>query len=163
MRLARILSSEGHTVTSIIRNSEQEQDIKNVSATPRVLSLENDPVYTFTEAFTGQDVVYFSAGAGGKGGAERTKKVDFDGAVKTFEAITAVEGPKPRLILVSCIDVRDTTKVPPHYVSTQLYIRAIFNSIDTVSRTRKTLQPPSVCGKPSRHICIGNTRQTRFS
>ncbi|PPR00809.1 hypothetical protein CVT26_012450 [Gymnopilus dilepis] len=115
LRLARILSSEGRTVTSIIRNSEQEQDIKNVSATPRVLSLENDPVYTFTEAFTGQDVVYFSAGAGGKGGAERTKKVDFDGAVKTFEAITAVEGPKPRLILVSCIDVRDTTKVPPHY------------------------------------------------
>lgn len=104
-------------MTSIIRDSNQEQDIKNASAIPLVLSLEDDPASKFSEAFKGQDIVYFSAGAGGKGGAERTKKVDFEGAVKTFDAIEGTEGPKPRLILVSCIDVRDTSKIPPHYVS----------------------------------------------
>lgn len=61
--------------------------------------------------------MYFSAGAGGQGGEERTKKVDYEGAVKTFDAIEGVEGPKPRLILVSAIDVRDPEKIPAHYVS----------------------------------------------
>jgi len=60
--------------------------------------------------------VYFSAGAGGKGGEERTKKVDYEGALKIFDAIEGVEGPiKPRLILVSALDVRDPEKIPTHY------------------------------------------------
>lgn len=71
----------------------------------------------FAQLFTGVDVVYFSAGAGGKGGEERTRKVDYEGAVKVFDAIEAVQGDKPRLILVSAIDIRDPEKVPAHYVS----------------------------------------------
>lgn len=82
-----------------------------------MLSLEDDPVPTFTSAFEGVQTVYFAAGAGGKGGEERTKKVDYEGAVKVFDAIEGVKGLKPRLILVSAIDVRDLEKVPPHYVS----------------------------------------------
>lgn len=69
------------------------------------------------------DVVYFVAGAGGKGGEERTRKVDYEGAVKVFDAIELVKGEKmmmmkkPRLILLSAIDVRDPEgKVPAHYV-----------------------------------------------
>ncbi|KAF8900476.1 NADH(P)-binding-domain-containing protein [Gymnopilus junonius] len=114
LRLAKLLGSK-HSVTSIIRDPAQEQDIKDASATPLVLSLENDPPSEFSQAFKGQDVVYFSAGAGGKGGEERTKKVDYEGAVKTFDAIEGVEGPKPRLILVSAIDIRDPEKIPAHY------------------------------------------------
>jgi uncharacterized protein YbjT (DUF2867 family) len=72
----------------------------------------------FAHAFEGVDVVYFSAGAGGKGGPEKTKKVDYEGAVKVFDAIEQVKGKKPRLILVSSVDVRDPNgKVPEHYVS----------------------------------------------
>lgn len=72
----------------------------------------------FAVAFQNQDVVYFSAGSGGKGGTERTKKVDYEGAVKVFDAIEKVDGKKkPRLILVSAIDVRDPEKIPSHYVS----------------------------------------------
>lgn len=67
--------------------------------------------------FEGQDIIYFSAGAGGKGGEEGTKKVDFEGAVKVFDAIEGVRGQKPRLILVSAVDIRDPDKVPAHYVS----------------------------------------------
>ncbi|PPR00297.1 hypothetical protein CVT24_004587 [Panaeolus cyanescens] len=115
LRLAKRLSSAGHPVTSIIRNADQEKDITGVGATPLVISLEDASVQDFAKAFKGFDVVYFSAGAGGKGGEERTKKVDYEGAVKTFDAIEAVEGPKPRLVLVSAVDIRDPAKIPAHY------------------------------------------------
>jgi nucleoside-diphosphate-sugar epimerase len=117
LRLAKRLSSSGtHSVTSIIRNPDHEQDIKDISATPLLLSLEDASVADFSNAFKGYDVVYFSAGAGGKGGEERTKKVDYEGALKIFDAIEGVQGPvKPRLILVSALDVRDPEKIPTHY------------------------------------------------
>ncbi|KAH9476848.1 UPF0659 protein [Psilocybe cubensis] len=114
LRLAKLLSAT-KSVTSIIRDASQNNDIMDVSATPLVLSLEDSPVSDFTKAFTGQDVVYFSAGAGGKGGEERTKKVDYEGAVKVFDAIEGVSSAKPRLILVSAIDIRDPEKIPAHY------------------------------------------------
>jgi len=75
MCLAKLLSST-HSATSIIRDPSQDQDIKDVSATPLVLSLEDSPAADFSNAFKGYDVVYSSAGAGGKGGEERTKEVD---------------------------------------------------------------------------------------
>ena len=109
MRLAKLLSST-HAVTSIIRDPSQEQD---VSATPLILSLENSPAADFTNAFKGSDVVYFSAGAGDE---KRTKKVDHEGALKIFDAIEAVSGEKPLLILVSSVDIRDPDKIPAHYV-----------------------------------------------
>lgn len=115
LRLAKLLSPT-HSVHSIIRNPEQSQDIKETGATPLVLSLEDDPISKFSNVFTGQDVVYFSAGAGGKGGEERTKAVDYQGAIKIFDALEGVQGPKPRLILVSAIDIRDPDKIPAHYV-----------------------------------------------
>ncbi|KAF8814368.1 NAD(P)-binding protein [Phlegmacium glaucopus] len=116
LRLAKRLSSTTHSVTSIIRDPAHEQDIRDISATPLVLSLEDASVADFSKVFKGYDVVYFSAGAGGRGGEERTKKVDYEGALKIFDAIEAVEGPvKPRLILVSALDIRDPEKIPAHY------------------------------------------------
>ncbi|KAK6993108.1 hypothetical protein R3P38DRAFT_2801154 [Favolaschia claudopus] len=106
-----------HRVTSIIRTQAHEEDIKAVSATLLLLSLEDSPVGDFSKAFQlqGADVLYFSAGAGGKGGEERTKSVDYQGALKVFDAIEAVETARLRLILVSAIDVRDPEKMPAHY------------------------------------------------
>ncbi|RDB17541.1 hypothetical protein Hypma_001181 [Hypsizygus marmoreus] len=114
LRLTRLLTPT-NAVKSVIRNPEYEADITSAGASPVLLSLEDSPVADFTAAFEGQDVVYFSAGAGGKGGEERTKKVDYEGAVKVFDAIEGVQGVKPRLILVSAIDVRDPEKIPAHY------------------------------------------------
>lgn len=83
-----------------------------------MLSLEDEPKETFRDVFEGKDLVYFSAGAGGKGGPERTRNVDYEGALKIFDAIELVKGPKPRFIMVSAIDVRDRSQKPPtHYVS----------------------------------------------
>ena len=85
--------------------------------TPLVLSLEHSPVSAFTEAISDADTVVFSAGAGGKGGPDRTRIVDYEGAVKIYNAIEAIPGKKPHLLLVSGADVRDPDKIPPHYVS----------------------------------------------
>jgi len=105
-------------VTSIIRDPSHAPEITTAGATPLVLSLEVSSVPDLVKAFTGQDVIVFSAGAGGKGGEERTKKVDYEGAIKVFDAIEGVEGEmKPRLILVSAAHVlRDPSKLPQHYV-----------------------------------------------
>lgn len=114
--------SPTHTVYSIIRTPSHEQDVQKTGATPILLSLENDPKESFTKLFEEKkaDVVVFSAGAGGTGGPERTKAVDYEGAVKIFNAIEGVDGDKPRLLLVSAVDIRDPEKIPSHYVSLSL-------------------------------------------
>jgi len=105
----------------VIRDPAQSGDISAVSANPHVLSLEAASISEVSKLLqdTRADLVYFSAGAGGKGPPERTKAVDYDGAVKVFDAIEAVPGnEKPRLILVSAIDCRNPDKLdqyPAHY------------------------------------------------
>lgn len=117
MLLAKIIGPHNF-VKSVIRTEAHVPDIEAVSSHPLLLSLEDASVEDFSRAFESTDVVYFSAGAGGKGGEERTKKVDYEGAVKVFDAIEAVKGAKPRLILVSAVDARNLDgKVPEHYVS----------------------------------------------
>ncbi|KAK0472757.1 NADH(P)-binding-domain-containing protein [Armillaria novae-zelandiae] len=121
LRLARLLAAAKHTVTSLIRSPEQKSDIEGTGATPQVISLEDSSISDFSKTFEGKDIVYWSAGAGGKGGEERTKKVDYEGAIKVFDAIEAVQGSKPRLIYVSAIDLRDRSAPPPaHYTEADL-------------------------------------------
>lgn len=119
MRLARLLAGRASiSVTSIFRNAAHSDEVAATGSTPLVLSLEDEPKETFATVFEGKDVVYFSAGAGGKGGPERTRKVDYEGALKIFDAVELVKGTKPRLIMVSAIDIRDrSAPVPSHYVS----------------------------------------------
>jgi uncharacterized protein YbjT (DUF2867 family) len=105
---------------------DHANDIRSTGSTPFVLSLEESSVSDFAVAFGNQDVVYFSAGAGGNGGPERTKKVDYEGAVKVFDAIEKVDGKKkPRLILVSAIDVRNREEIPSHYASPYLAVKRV--------------------------------------
>lgn len=118
------LIHQKHNITSIIRSSSQITDLQTISPSIKtlVLSLEDSPVSDFTQAFqdADADVVVFSAGAGGQGGAERTKKVDYEGAVKVFDAIDGLpeeRRQKTRLVIVSGIDLKPDF-VPEHYVST---------------------------------------------
>lgn len=110
----------------MIRTKEQEADIIAASAKPLLLDLENSPKSDFTKAFEGVDVVYFSAGAGGKGGPERTKKIDYEGALKVYDAIEDVSGKKPRLVLVSAVDVRAPDSEPPSYYVSPCQNHVIF-------------------------------------
>jgi len=118
LRLAKLLSAT-HKVNSIIRTADHSVDLTSISSsiTPIVASIEDDPVSTFTNIFKDSEVVVFSAGAGGKGGPDRTEKVDYRGALKVFDAIEAIDcqGEKPRLILVSSLDTRDRNIIPSHY------------------------------------------------
>lgn len=114
--LGKRLTDAGHSVTSVIRTKDHSADIEAFKATPKVLSLEDSPASEFSALFQNHDLVYFTAGAGGKGGAERTRKVDYEGAVKVFDGIDGVKGAKPKLVMLSAIDVRDLNKTPAHYV-----------------------------------------------
>ncbi|KAF8064358.1 NADH(P)-binding-domain-containing protein [Lyophyllum atratum] len=115
-RLTRLLIPTHH-VKSTARTVNHQDTIKKLGAEGILLSLEESTTDEFSAAFEGQDVVYFIAGAGGQGGEQRTKSVDYEGAVKVFDAIENIKSPpRPRLILVSAIDIRDAEKVPAHYV-----------------------------------------------
>ncbi|GAA5834862.1 hypothetical protein JCM5353_004904 [Sporobolomyces roseus] len=110
------LASHSYSVTSLVRSEDHFQDIKQTGATPKLLSLEDASVDELKDAFDGAKGVLFAAGAGGKGGKERTKKVDEEGAIKVFDAIEKTQGEKPKLILVGALDTRDLSKPPPsHY------------------------------------------------
>jgi len=76
------LASPSYSVTSLVRSEDHFQDIKQTGATPKLLSLEDASVDELKNAFDGAKGVLFAAGAGGKGGKERTKKVDEEGAIK---------------------------------------------------------------------------------
>ena len=129
IRLAALLASatspSAYAVTPVIRNPDHAASLIDLptvlpnTITPLVLSLEDAPASAFTAAFieSKADVVVFSAGANAEG--ERTKKVDYEGAVKIYDAIEGVVkqgGKAPRLILVSALDVRDPEQIPSHYV-----------------------------------------------
>lgn len=92
-----------------------------------MLSLETSQSTDYTRIFeeTAADVVYFIAGGSGKPGengepvVERTRKVDFDGAIMIYDALEAVSGKKPRLIMISALDIRaPDAPFPDHYVRT---------------------------------------------
>ncbi|KAF8869162.1 hypothetical protein BD779DRAFT_1682526 [Infundibulicybe gibba] len=114
-RLARLLSGT-HSVTSVIRNAAQEDDIKNPNTTSLQLDLETSTVKEFSTAFAGFDVVVFAAGAKYNDPEEAFQKIDLGGSLKVFDATEAMADPKPRLVVLSAVDVRDLTKAPPaHY------------------------------------------------
>lgn len=58
-------------------------DLRELGATPAVLSLEDSSPQDIAALLKEReaDAVLFAAGAGGKGGPERTKKVDHEGAL----------------------------------------------------------------------------------
>lgn len=91
------------------------RDLKSFGATPSILSLEESTVPQLVELLTSNkpDVVVFAAGAGGKGDKSRTRKVDFEGAVKVYDAMEMAN--VKRLIVVGAIDIRDRSKDVPSW------------------------------------------------
>ncbi|BGP14805.1 hypothetical protein JCM10213_001827 [Rhodosporidiobolus nylandii] len=118
LHFARLAASH-FSLTSLVRSSDRFDAIEATGATPKLLSLEDASVKELAKVFEGAQGVLFSAGAGGKGGKERTKKVDEEGAIKVFDAIETLPDPKPKLILVSALDTRDLSKPPPSYYTAE--------------------------------------------
>lgn len=90
-------------------------DLTSLGATPEILSLEDAPVQDLTSLLTkhSPDAIIFSAGAGGKGDKSRTRKVDYEGAVKVFDAAESAN--VKRVLVVGAIDVRDRKSGYPDY------------------------------------------------
>ena len=106
--------SQRYAVDSIIRSAEKREVVEQAGARAVVLSVEDDDAASFSNAFKGARAVVWSAGAGGKGGPERTRAVDHHGAVKVFDAVEQLEvASRPRVLVVSALGVRDTSKPPP--------------------------------------------------
>ncbi|TFD67997.1 SDR family oxidoreductase [Cryobacterium ruanii] len=89
LHLARLLTADGHEVTSLIRNPAHSTDVAATGATPMLADVENLSTDELATALAGQDAVVWSAGAGG-GSAERTYAVDRDAAIRSMNAAAQV-------------------------------------------------------------------------
>ncbi len=109
MELSRLLTAEGHEVTSVIRKEEQAEDVAATGATPAVLDVENASVDQMAEALRGHDAVVWSAGAGGAS-PERTYAVDRDAAIRSMDA--AAQAGASRYVMVSYMGASEDHGVP---------------------------------------------------
>jgi uncharacterized protein YbjT (DUF2867 family) len=96
--LGQLLAARGDTVRGLIRNPDQEGDLRAVGIEPVLCDLENEG--DVASAIRGADAVVFAAGAGPGSGDARKKTVDLGGAVKLIEAAKA-EGVSRYLIVSS--------------------------------------------------------------
>ena len=109
LHLSTLLTTEGHSVTSIIRNPDHAADVAATGATPSVLDVENSTTAAIAEALRGHDAVVWSAGAGG-GSPERTYAVDRDAAIRSMDA--AAEAGVGRYVMVSYLGAGPDHGVP---------------------------------------------------
>ncbi|WP_308930230.1 SDR family oxidoreductase [Arthrobacter sp. SLBN-112] len=96
--LSALLTGEGHSVTSFIRNPDHAADVTETGAAPLILDVENAATTDIADALQGHDAVVWSAGAGG-GNPERTYAVDRDAAIRSIDA--AAQAGVNRYVMVS--------------------------------------------------------------
>ncbi|QKS12896.1 SDR family oxidoreductase [Curtobacterium sp. Csp1] len=94
----RILTDRGHRVTSVIRNPEQEDDVRAHGGEPRVADVQQQSLTDLEDLVRGHDAVLWSAGAGG-GSVDRTWAIDRDAAVLSVQA--AARAGVDRYVMVS--------------------------------------------------------------
>ncbi|QWF80353.1 NAD(P)H-binding protein [Amycolatopsis sp. CA-230715] len=76
LRLERVLAARGDQAVGIIRNPEHAADLRDSSAEPAVLDLENATPDEVAEVLKGADAAVFAAGAGPGSGTARKDTVD---------------------------------------------------------------------------------------
>ncbi|CAO1633133.1 unnamed protein product [Sympodiomycopsis kandeliae] len=143
LHLTKSAISQGHQIFSQIRSAEQTSDLprgqRPNQVEPVVVSLEDASVSKLSSLFDQYDpnVIFFIAGAGGKGGPERTKAVDEQGAIKVFDAIEESSLPQKqsfrRFLLCSAVDSRDIKNTKPDWYQDK--------DFETSQRMRKVLGP----------------------
>lgn len=102
--MSRIVIIGGHgkvalLLAPILRDADQAPDIAAVGAEPLVVSVEDATQQDITAALMGADAVVWSAGAGGKGGPDRTDAVDRQAAIRSMAA--AADAGVKRYVMVS--------------------------------------------------------------
>lgn len=107
--LAPILTKNGWTVTSVIRNAAQIDDVAATGATPVLHDVASASIPELEDLLAGHDGVIWAAGAGG-GNPERTYAVDRDAAKATMDA--AARAGVDRFIMISYLGAGPDHGVP---------------------------------------------------
>lgn len=85
-KVTKLLKESNADFTASVRDEKKLEELKASDIDAKLIDVAKDSIDDMVESFKGYDKVLFTIGAGGKGGAETTVKVDLDGAVKTMEA-----------------------------------------------------------------------------
>jgi uncharacterized protein YbjT (DUF2867 family) len=101
--LGQLLAARGDTVRGLIRNPDQEGDLRAAGIEPILCDLEGGG--DVAAAVRGADAVVFAAGAGPGSGAARKTTMDLGGAVRLIDAAEA-EGVS-RYLMVSAMGAAD--------------------------------------------------------
>jgi uncharacterized protein YbjT (DUF2867 family) len=109
LQLSALLTGEGHSVTSFIRNPDHAADVAATGASPSVLDVENSTTAEIAAGLRNHDAVVWSAGAGG-GNPQRTFAVDRDAAIRSMDA--AAEAGVHRYVMVSYFGAGPNHGVP---------------------------------------------------
>lgn len=121
--------SAEHAVRAMVRSREQAEALSQKGIESVVADLEGT-VEHLAEAFSGCDAVVFTAGSGGKTGADKTLLVDLDGAVKTIEAAERTK--ISRYVMVSAIQAHNrenwNEKIRHYYVAKHYADRVLLQS-----------------------------------
>ncbi|PPG35484.1 NAD-dependent dehydratase [Pseudoclavibacter sp. RFBG4] len=123
-QIARLLTTQlierGHRVTSVIRNPDYVDSLKELGADPVVADLEQSTATDLAKQLGHVDAVVFAAGAGPGSSAERKLTLDRDGAILSADAAEIAN--VRRFVVVSAIGTdtfdRDSDDVY------QVYLRA---------------------------------------
>ncbi|MBN9792048.1 NAD-dependent dehydratase [Pseudonocardia sp. TMWB2A] len=129
LRLSTLLTGQGHTVRSIVRNPDHTDDVAATGASPVVADLEKISATDLATHLTGADAVVFAAGAGPDSGVERKETVDRDGA--TLLADAAAGAGVRRYLLVSSPGV-DAEPDPERGEVWAAYLRAKKTAEDAI-------------------------------
>jgi len=152
LRLTRLLSANGETVTGLIRNPDHATEVRQAGANPVLSDLEQTSVEELAEAIAGADAVVFAAGAGPGSGAERKITTDRDGAIKLLDAAAAAAA--RRYVMISGAGVEDP---PTGDEVFEIYMRAKAEADAAVEASAldwTILRPGGLTDKPG----TGNVR-----
>ena len=75
-RLTRLLAARGHRPIAMHRHPDQADELAALGATPVAGDLTGLDADALASLLSGSDAVVFTAGAGGKGGPQRTDAID---------------------------------------------------------------------------------------
>jgi uncharacterized protein YbjT (DUF2867 family) len=109
MLLTRLLADQGDSVTSVVRNPDHVEEVRDAGATAEVADVESMSAEDIAKVFSGHQAVVFTAGAGG-GDPERTYAVDRDAAIACADAARASGA--SRFVLVSYFGASPDHGVP---------------------------------------------------
>lgn len=149
LHLTRLLSHEGHQVSSFFRNPAHIEDVVATGAEPVVADFEELDTEAIADLLKGHHGVVWTAGAGG-GDPERTFAVDRDAAIRTIDA--AELDHIKRFVMVSYFGAGADHGVPrddSFYAYAQAkaeaddHLRASRLEWTVLGPSRLTLDPPS--------------------